>query len=98
MLCVCMMCVYLCLVDMQRHACAMTACKCCLQRLVLCVLCVLYKMGVLNEVELPWFCEGRVVVLQNRVLDVRSVCVCVCMCVYVCGSPNAFDTCACTGC
>ncbi len=60
MLCACMICMSLCVADMQRHACAMTDCKWCLQRLLSCVHCVSYEMGVLNEVDLPCLCEGIV--------------------------------------
>jgi hypothetical protein len=40
-------------------------------------------MGVLNEVELPWLCEGRVVLFRRIVFSLLVVCVCLYVCVCV---------------
>ncbi len=49
----------------------------------------LYEMEVLNDVELPWLCEGIVVLFRRIVFSLWILCVCVCV------ALDAFETRAC---
>ncbi len=60
---------------------------------MLCVHCVFCEIGVLNEVDLPLLCDGRIVLFRTMVLLLLVVSVlavgCMCVCVRQMRSKHA---------